>query len=232
MKGWLVAGACTLAVAVGAAAAVGTGDQSTSDAPDTIVYHGRITTMDGRGSTVQALAIRAGEIVATGSDDDVRDLADGETQLIDLGGRRVLPGLIDGHLEGVRMGSSACFSRSPRFDALYKRSEALMDVADRAQRTPAGKWLFQTGGGWNVAQFDSPGMLTRAELDSIAPSHLVYLRGTGVAGGQLNSRRCASSGSPPVTPASCATRPAGRPGRSSARPMRAHAGRSAQSSQR
>ena len=118
----------------------------------------------------------------------MKDLADGETRLIDLGGRRVLPGLIDGHLEGVRIGSSACFSRSPRFDALYKRSEALMDVADRAQRTPAGKWLFQIGGGWNVAQFDSPGMLTRAELDSIAPSHPVYLQGTGVAGGQLNSR--------------------------------------------
>ena len=48
MKGWLVAGACTLAVAVGAAAALGTGDQPTSDAPDTIVHNGRVTTMDGR----------------------------------------------------------------------------------------------------------------------------------------------------------------------------------------
>jgi predicted amidohydrolase YtcJ len=188
MRGWLVAGGCTLAVAAGAAVAVGTGGQPTSDSPDTIVFHGRITTMDDRGSTVQALAIRDGEIVAAGGDAEVKELAGGTTRLIDLGGRRVLPGLIDGHLDGLRMGSSACFSRSPRFDALYTRSEALIDVADRAQRTPAGKWLFQIGGGWNVAQFDSPGMLTRAELDSIAPSHLVYLHGTGFAGGQLNSR--------------------------------------------
>jgi len=187
MKGWLVAGACTLAVAGGAAAALGTGDQSTSDAPDTIVHHGRITTMDGRGSTVQALAIRGGEIVAAGGDAEVKGLAGDETRLIDLGGRRVLPGLIDGHLEGVRMGSSSCYSRSPRFDALYKRSEALMDVADRAQRTPAGKWLFQVGGAWSIVQFDSPGMLTRAELDAIAPSHLVYLQATGFPGGQLNT---------------------------------------------
>jgi predicted amidohydrolase YtcJ len=191
MGRWLILGACVLAVAAaGVGVAAGTGDSPATTAlpaPDTIVHHGRITTMDGRGSTVQALAIRDGEIVAAGGDAEVKDLAGGKTRLIDLGGRRVLPGLIDSHLEGVRMGSSSCYSRSPRFDALYKRSEALMDVADRAQRTPAGKWLFQIGGAWNVAQFDSPGMLTRAELDAIAPSHLVYLQGTGVPGGQLNT---------------------------------------------
>jgi predicted amidohydrolase YtcJ len=191
VKGWLVAGGCLLLAAAGAAVAVGTSGPSVTsatDLPETIVYNGRITTMDERGSAVEALAIRDGEIVAAGRNDDVRDLAGSQTRQIDLGGRRVVPGLIDGHLDGVRMGSQECFSRSPRFDGLFKRQEALMDVADRAQRTPAGKWLFQRGDGWSVAQLDVPGMLTLAELDAVAPGHPVYLQGAGFPGGQLNRR--------------------------------------------
>ena len=192
-KGW-VAGACALAVAAGAGVAVGTGGDRPATVPpvppDTIVHNGRITTMDARGSSVQALAIAGGDIVASGRDADVKALAGPGTRMIDLGGRRVLPGLVDAHLHGVRAGTSGCYSRSPRFDALYKRSEALLDVADRARRTPAGQWLFQPAGGWNVAQLDVPGMLTRAELDAIAPSHPVLLQGAGRPGGgaQLNSR--------------------------------------------
>ena len=191
MRKWLVAGACVLALAalvLGMAAGSG-GDESGAQAPDTIVFNGRITTMDPRGSTVQALAIRDGEIVASGSDEEIRDLADEGTGQIDLRGRRVLPGLIDGSLPGLRVGAHLCFSRSPRFDAVYTRREALDALADRARRTPAGKWLFQTGEGWNVAQLDVPGMLTRVELDALAPNHPVYLQGTGLprGGGQLNT---------------------------------------------
>ena len=191
MRAWLVAGAGVIAVAaLAAGVAAGTGGteaERASDAPDTIVYNGRITTLDERGSTVEALAIRDGEIVATGGDDAVRDLAEGDTREIDLQGRRVVPGLIDGNLHGVRMGSTECFSRSPRLDAIFKRTDALLAIADRAQRTPAGRWLFQLGAGWHVAQLDVPGMLTRQELDSLAPSHPVYLSAAGFGGGQLNS---------------------------------------------
>ena len=191
MRAWLVAGAGVIAVAaLAAGVSAGTGGtdaERASDAPDTIVYNGRITTLDERGSTVEALAIRDGEIVATGGDDAVRDLAEGDTREIDLQGRRVVPGLIDGNLHGVRMGSTECFSRSPRLDATFKRTDALLAIADRAQRTPAGRWLFQLGAGWHVEQLDVPGMLTRQELDSLAPSHPVYLSAAGFDGGQLNS---------------------------------------------
>ncbi len=192
-KRWLVVAAACILLAAAAAAgvALGTGGpeaERVSEVPDTIVHNGRISTLDERGSTVEALAIRDGVIVASGSDDAVRDLAGEGTREIDLAGRRVVPGLIDANLHGVRMGSDLCSSRSPRFDAIFKRTEALMDVADRAQRTPAGQWLFQLGTGWHVEQLDVAGMLTRQELDSLAPSHPVYLQAAGFEGGQLNSR--------------------------------------------
>ncbi len=174
--------------AAAAGVAVGTGGpeaERASDVPDMIVYNGRVTTLDERRSTVQALAIRDGEIVASGTDEAVRDLAGDGTRAIDLGGRRVIPGLIDASLQGV---SSRCFSRSPRFDAIFKRTDALKEIADRAQRTPAGRWLFQLATGWHVEQLDAPGMLSRQELDSLAPSHPVYLQAAGFEGAQLNSR--------------------------------------------
>ena len=190
MGRWLVLGACALVVAAGVAVLIRADDSDPEPAavvPDLIVHHGRITTMDGRGTTAAALAIRDGVIIASGSDDRIRALAGSTTREIDLDGRRVLPGLVDASLRGVRMGSTECFSRSPRFDGVYTRVEALRIVADRARRTPAGSWLAATGRGWNAAQLDTPGMLTRSELDSIAPAHPVYLQAAGFAGGQLSS---------------------------------------------
>ncbi len=160
-----------------------------ANAPDLILYNGLITTLDRSGSTVKAMAVRDGKIIATDDQNGrIRALADTGTQVVNLNGRRVLPGLIDAHLHGIRMGSYFCFSRSPRFDPFWERAEAIANVALKASQTPAGKWLFQIGGGWNVNQFeDVKGMLTKAELDSAAPNHPVYIQGGGFAGGQLNS---------------------------------------------
>jgi predicted amidohydrolase YtcJ len=161
-----------------------------ANAPDLILYNGNITTLDDQNPTVKAIAIRDGVIIATDDQSGrIRSLAGPDTQQVNLNGRRVLPGLVDGHLHGIRMGSYFCFSRSPRFDPIWTRPEAIANVALKASQTPVGKWLFQIGGGWNVAQFtDQPGMLTRAELDSAAPNHPVYIQGGGFSGGQVNSK--------------------------------------------
>jgi urease alpha subunit len=79
------------------------------DAPQLILYDGRISTVDARGTTVEAVAIRDGKILATGRSGPVRSLAGRGTKLVDLNGRRVLPGIIDGHLHGLRNGYH-CFS--------------------------------------------------------------------------------------------------------------------------
>jgi predicted amidohydrolase YtcJ len=86
------------------------------------------------------------------------------------------------------MGAYFCFTRSPRFDTIYSRSEAINNVASKAARTPAGKWIFQLAGAWNINQLDVRGMLTRAELDSAAPNNPVFLQGTGFTGVQTNTK--------------------------------------------
>jgi predicted amidohydrolase YtcJ len=170
------------------------------DAPDLILLNGRITVLDAANSTVEALAIRDGEIIATGTSPWVRRLKGDDTKLVNLSGRSVLPGLIDGTLHGIRMGSYFCFSRSPRFDPIFTRAEAIANVALKASQTPTGKWLFQAGGGWHVNQLDVPGMLTKAELDAAAPNHPVYIQGGGFSGGQVNTRALQVLGLGPGSP--------------------------------
>src|SRR5262249_34670198 len=70
--------------------------------PDIVLVNGKIVTVDARSSVQQALAIADGKITALGRDADIRKLAGRETRVIDLGGRTVIPGLIDSHLHAIR----------------------------------------------------------------------------------------------------------------------------------
>ena len=74
-------------------------------AADTILYNGKILTVDSNFSTAQAVAIRGTQIAAVGSDDEVLRLAGPNTVRIDLKGKTVTPGLINTHvhLEGLEV---------------------------------------------------------------------------------------------------------------------------------
>src|SRR5690606_10973255 len=67
-------------------------------APDLILINADIVTMDPLFPRVQALAVKDGRVVALGPSEEMRDLADSRTQVIDCGGRMVLPGFQDTHI--------------------------------------------------------------------------------------------------------------------------------------
>ena len=87
------------------------GSGGTSEIADTILFNGKIVTVDAKSSIAQAVAIRGNRIVAVGSDADVRRHAGGATRLVDLRGRTVLPGLMDGHLHNAGGGPGVDLSR-------------------------------------------------------------------------------------------------------------------------
>jgi adenine deaminase len=72
-----------------------------ADPADMLLLNGRIVTLDGASSIDEALAISGDHIIATGSGDQMRKLAGEATRIIDLGGRTVIPGLIDSHICGL-----------------------------------------------------------------------------------------------------------------------------------
>src|SRR6516162_7825532 len=65
--------------------------------PDLILHNGNFWTVNARQPRAQAVAISGGLFLAVGSNDDVLALATGAARKIDLGGKTVLPGFIDGH---------------------------------------------------------------------------------------------------------------------------------------
>jgi predicted amidohydrolase YtcJ len=183
----LAAVALVVATAIGAAGLPVNKQIRQANAPDLILYNGLITTLDDEGSTMKAMAIRNGKIVAMDDQSGrIKALADDDTVVVNLNGRRVLPGLIDGTLHGIRTGYH-CFSRSVRHETTFERADALAEYGRVAADTPAGKWIFTTSGAWNVAQLDVPGMFTKAELDAQAPNNPVFVQAVGFTGVQVNT---------------------------------------------
>ncbi len=134
-------------------------------AVDTIVVNGKIVTVDDRFTITQALAIKNQRVVATGSNADIRKLADANTKLIDVKGRTVIPGLIDNHSHWIR----AAEHDELRFDGVTTRKQAVAMLTERVRTAKPGEWVTVLGG-WSEEQFtDEPRGFPLAELDKLAP---------------------------------------------------------------
>ena len=195
----LALAALAVAAVVGATGIPVSKQVRAANAPDLILYNGVISTMDAKSSTVRAIAIRDGVIIATDDQNGrIKALADEGTTVVNLNGRRVLPGLIDGTLHGVR-NSYHCFSQAVRHELNDTRSAALAAYAARGAELPDDTWVFTTGG-WNVNQLDVPGMFTKAELDAALPANPAMVQGSGFSGMQVNTRALQLLGLGPGSP--------------------------------
>jgi len=174
----------------------------TDPSPDLILYNGKITTEDPSNPQVQAISIRDGEIVAVGDNGPIKATADKRfTELVDLKGRRVIPGMIDSHLHGIRM-AYHCWTQDVRLDLITSRAEALQMYKDKADQLPDGKWIWTESGGWSLAQLDNPTVFTFDELTAAAPHNPVWVTGGGIPGPRVNQAALdalgLSAGSPGV----------------------------------
>src|SRR5215470_19963412 len=140
---------------------------------DTILINGKILTADDNFTTREAIAIQGSTIAAVGRTADIRKLAGPKTRVIDLGGRTVIPGLIDSHLHGIRAGLS--FSTEVNWIGTPSLDEALGRITQAARRLKPGSWLV-VAGGWNVEQFKEKRRPTQAEITSAAPNNPVYVQ--------------------------------------------------------
>ncbi len=189
----LTASAATVAIVAstamiaGAVPGIGGSDvvPNVAGAPDLLLYNGKISTVDSDNTEVQAIAIRNGDIIATGSDASIRPLAKQHTKLVDLKGRRVLPGLIDGHLHGMRE-SYHCWTQGVRLDLVRSRAQALAMYKAKADELADGKWIWTGGGGWSLSQLDNPTIFTFAELNAAMPKNPAWITGGGVTGPRVN----------------------------------------------
>jgi hypothetical protein len=159
-------------IAVLAAACV-TAGAAHAQSPDTILLNGKIVTLDAKSSVTQALAIRDGRIVAVGQNDEVRKLAGPNTKTVDVGGRTVIPGLIDSHIHALRAGLT--YSVELSWIGVPSLAKGLELIREAARNSRPGTWI-KIGGGWTEMQFAEKRGPTVDELVAAAPDRPVYVQ--------------------------------------------------------
>jgi predicted amidohydrolase YtcJ len=140
---------------------------------DTLLINGKIVTADERGTVHQAIAIRNDRILALGTSAEMRKLAGKRTRVVDLGGRTVIPGLIDSHIHAIRAALS--YGTEVHWFGAASVEEAVGRVRTAAKAAQPGAWLI-VAGGWTEEQFRERRRPTQAELLAAAPDNPVYVQ--------------------------------------------------------
>ena len=132
---------------------------------------GNVVTVDSNWRIAQAVAIRDGRFVAVGTDTEIGGVIGPNTQVIELAGKTVVPGLIDSHLHQLFAALNG-----PAVQLLDTRSVAKVQeaIGERVARTPPGQWVMASSG-WHESILEEGRMPTRYELDTVSPNNPVFI---------------------------------------------------------
>ena len=148
----------------------------TSEKADMVISNGIIYTMDDFNPLAEAVAIREGKIIAVGSEYAVGTYIGSETKILDLNGKTMVPGLIEGHGHFMGMGYAKM-----RLDlSTVNNYDELVDmVADAVIEAEPGEWIL--GRGWHQSKWDPEpvplvkGFQTHEKLSTVSPDNPVWL---------------------------------------------------------
>jgi len=139
---------------------------------ETILFNGRIATINKAMPFVSAVAISDGVFLAVGSEKEIMAYRSNTTQVIDLEGRTVIPGLNDSHTHLIRGGLN--YNMELRWDGVPSLADGLRMLREQARRTPNGQWV-RIIGGWSEFQFAERRMPTLEEVNAAAPDTPVMI---------------------------------------------------------
>jgi len=137
-----------------------------------IFRNGRFTTLDRKNPQATAVAIKDGVFQAVGDDNTVMKLASASTQVIDLNGKRVIPGFNDSHLHIIRGGLN--YLMELRWDGVPNVATALEMLKQQVAITPPPQWV-RVVGGFTEHQFAEKRLPTLEEINAIAPETPVFI---------------------------------------------------------
>ncbi|WP_346840081.1 amidohydrolase [Microbulbifer sp. SAOS-129_SWC] len=140
--------------------------------PRTLLTNGKFRTLDPSRPSASAVAIKDGLFEAVGSDSDILQLQDSDSQVIDLQKHTVIPGLNDSHLHVIRGGLH--YNMELRWEGVPSLADALRMLKAQAQNTPPPQWV-RVVGGWSEFQFAERRMPTLDEINAAAPDTPVFI---------------------------------------------------------
>jgi predicted amidohydrolase YtcJ len=140
-------------------------------AADLVLRGGKVITVDKDWRIVQAVAVKDGRLLAVGDDAAIAGYVGPGTEVVELAGKTVVPGLMDTHLHQLFAALNG-----PAVQLLGARSIADVQkaIAERVARTEQGKWVTASSG-WHESILEEGRMPTRHELDQVAPGNPVFI---------------------------------------------------------
>ena len=177
-------------VAVPAVAAAQPADRAAAAPPaDLIVTNARIYTVDPARPVVEAMAVRGGRVQFVGSAMGALSLKGASTEVMDAGGRTVIPGMTDAHAHFLGLGE---LLRNVDLVGTRSYDEVIARVVERARTVPAGTWIL--GRGWDQNDWGNTAFPTHEALTRAVPDHPVYLTRVDGHAGLANMRAMAAAG--------------------------------------
>ncbi|MBQ3403991.1 MAG: amidohydrolase family protein [Oscillospiraceae bacterium] len=140
-----------------------------SDAADSVFRNANIYTADDDNPTATAIAVKDGRLVYVGDEAGVEAFIGDSTEVEDLNGLTMLPGMMEGHNHFEAVGSNM-----DSLDLFWKPKDVILDrVAAAVEAAEDGEWI--TGSGWLNTMWDDTAFPTKEDLDAIAPNNPVLL---------------------------------------------------------
>jgi len=135
-----------------------------------VLISANVITMNKQKPRAQAVAIKNGEIIGVGTNDEIKRLVGKGARIIDLHGKTVVPGLIDAHAHMIELSHPV-----PWLDLRYVSSirEIRRKLNVKVQETGRGKWIL--GRGWDQDRLKEKRYPTRWDLDNVSPDNPVLL---------------------------------------------------------
>jgi predicted amidohydrolase YtcJ len=163
--------------------------------PDVIYVHGDIVTLNPSQRQAEAVATWGDRIAAVGSTETLKQTAGPETRLVDLGGRTLVPGLIEPHNHFILYGPMALIRvdlSSPPMGRTRNIKELLVALKEKASVTPKGNWI--SGYGYDDTLLEDNRHPSRSELDQVSTDHPIFISHTSMHMVTANSLALESAG--------------------------------------
>lgn len=136
---------------------------------DSVYRNGNIYTVNENFTVASAIAIKGDRLVYVGDEAGVEAYIGAGTKVVDLGGKTVIPGLVEGHMHVTGLGESLMV-----IDAFWKpKADILASVKAAAEQAEPGQWI--QGRGWMNTVWEDTSYPTKEELDAVAPNNPVLL---------------------------------------------------------
>jgi len=165
------------------------------EAAEVVFENGNFITLDPGAPQAEAVAVRGERIVAVGSREEIEKYRGDETEVVDLKGLTVVPGLIDAHEHFPRIGKRV---QQVFLDETRSAAEALEIVKRELEKVPPGEWL--VGQGWHTVTWNGSGYPNQEELSRISPDNPVYLVGMASHAAWVNAKALELAGISKDTP--------------------------------